>query len=88
MSIWAWPNAWDALWAHGRRTELALPATGGLPPLTPKSDTPDLFRAVWTGEASMPTVTATIEATIALGLLALGSTDGQEQAAQIWAARY
>jgi anthranilate phosphoribosyltransferase len=62
------------LWDRDRaaRVELALPAVTGLAPLSPPEDTPGLFAAVWQGAAAPPTVVATIEATIALGLLALG----------------
>ena len=60
---------WDL--EAGRR-ELSLPAVEGLRPHPPASDTPALFAAVWAGEAVPETPLATIQATIALALLALG----------------
>ncbi|MBN8899300.1 MAG: hypothetical protein J0H35_14185, partial [Rhodospirillales bacterium] len=79
---------WDA--RTGTR-ELTLPAQPNLPPPTPQHDTTDLLAAVWRGTAAPPTALATIEATIALGLLATGrATDpasDQQDAAAIWAAR-
>jgi len=74
----------------GRR-ELGLPAVEGLKPHPPATDTPDLFAAVWAGGSTPETPLATIRATIALGLLALGRADDPAQAmvdAQaIWAQR-
>jgi anthranilate phosphoribosyltransferase len=73
------------------RQELILPAVDGLRPHPPASDTAASFAAVWTGEATPETPLATIQATIALALLATGRADGpdqaMEQAATIWAQR-
>jgi anthranilate phosphoribosyltransferase len=79
---------WDL--SEGRR-ELTLPAVDGLQPHPPANDTPDGFAAVWNGESAPDTPLATIRATIALGLLALGRTDdparAMQDAATIWAQR-
>jgi hypothetical protein len=68
-----------------------LPAVEGLRPHPPSSDTTAGFAAVWTGDFTPETPLATIRATIALALLALGRTNdpGQaiEDAAAIWAQR-
>ena len=70
------------------RSEIALPARQGLAPLTPATDTPALLAAVWRGEMTPPTAVATIIATIALGLLALGwaatAEDAERDAERIW----
>ena len=54
-------------------------------------DTPDGFAAVWNGDAAPETPLATIQATIALGLLATGRAHDPAQAmadaASIWAQR-
>jgi anthranilate phosphoribosyltransferase len=75
----------------GRR-ELALPAVEGLQPHPPGGDTAGLFAAVWSGELTPATPLATIQATIALALLALGRTGDPVQAmvdaGSIWAQRY
>jgi len=81
------------LWDQGRgRSELALPPVEGLPPQAPRNDTTDLLAAVWRGEAAPPTITATIQATIALGLLALGQAANVAQADDlavgIWSGRH
>jgi len=81
-----------ALWAHGNgRRELALPAVPDLMPHPPASDTPASFAAVWNGEIMPETPLATIRATIALALLAMGRADdpsrAMEDAAAIWAQR-
>jgi hypothetical protein len=59
--------------------------------LTPADDTPALFAAVWRGDVAPPTIIATIIATIALGLLALGWATGaaaaDDDAERIWRAR-
>ena len=69
------------LWDKIRgRSELALPARPGLAPLTPASDTPALLASVWRGEVTPPTIVATVTATIALGLLALGWAETAEAA--------
>jgi anthranilate phosphoribosyltransferase len=77
------------LWDKARgRSEIALPARQGLPPLTPASDTPELVAAVWRNEVAPPTAVATVIATIGLGLLALGwATDAEaaeRDAERIW----
>jgi anthranilate phosphoribosyltransferase len=79
---------WDQ--AAGRQ-EIALPAESGLHPHAVASDTPGSFAAVWTGEATPQTPLATIRATIALALLAMGPSNdphhAMAQAASIWAER-
>jgi len=81
-----------ALWdlSEGRR-ELTLPAVDGLQPHPPAADTPAAFAAVWNGDSVPETPLATVRATIALALLALGRTDDPVQAMQdattIWAQR-
>jgi anthranilate phosphoribosyltransferase len=79
---------WDS--GDGRR-EIALPAVEGLRPHPPSSDTTAGFAAVWTGDFTPETPLATIRATIALALLALGRTNDPaqaiEDAAAIWAQR-
>lgn len=80
------------LWTadEGRR-ELALPAVPELTPHPPASDTPGVIGAVWRGDLAPATPLATIQATIALALLALGRTaepaKAMEDAASIWAQR-
>lgn len=81
-----------ALWDRdNRRLEFALPAVEGLRPHPPVADTPAGFAAVWTGDIAPETPLATIRATIALALLAIGRTDNparaMEDAATIWAQR-
>ena len=74
------------LWDQARgRSDLVLSAVAGLPSLSPRDDTPDLFAAVWSGMAAPPTVIATIEATIELCLLAMGRSE--TVARTIWDAR-
>ncbi len=72
--------------------EITLPAFEGLRPHPPASDTTAAFAAVWTGEATPDTPLATIQATIALALLAMGRTEDPvqalQQAASIWARRH
>jgi anthranilate phosphoribosyltransferase len=79
---------WDL--AEGRQT-LDLPAVEGLRPHPAAEDTPDLFAAVWFGDAAPETPLATIRATIALGLLATGRARDPARAmvdaASIWAQR-
>ncbi|MDR3536763.1 MAG: glycosyl transferase family protein [Acetobacteraceae bacterium] len=81
-------HLWDA--ATGR-SEVALPAVPDLEAPTPQADTPDLLAAVWRGDAAPPAAVATVQATIALGLLALGRAATGEQADEaaraVWAAR-
>jgi anthranilate phosphoribosyltransferase len=83
-SGWLWDKA-------GGRTEIELPARQGLEPMTPATDTPALFAAVWRGEIQPPSVIATIVATIGLGILALGWTstaeDAERDAERIWRER-
>ena len=73
------------------RQELALPAVEGLGPHPPASDTAAAFASVWNGETAPETPLATIRATIALALLAMGRADdashAMEDAASIWAQR-
>jgi anthranilate phosphoribosyltransferase len=73
------------------RQELTLPAVEGLSPHPPANDTPEAFAAVWSGETAPETPLATIRATIALALLAMGGADdpnhAMEDAASIWAQR-
>ncbi len=81
-------SLWDL--ATGPR-EIDLPAVEGLRPRPPADDTPAALAAVWTGDAAPATPLATITATIALGLLAIGRTEDPTQAmadaAAIWAQR-
>jgi anthranilate phosphoribosyltransferase len=60
---------WDK---QSGRSEIDLPARQGLSALTPTTDTPALFAAVWRGEAEPRTAIATIIATIGIAVLALG----------------
>jgi anthranilate phosphoribosyltransferase len=82
-------SIWDQ--ETGRR-EILLAAIEGLRPHPAATDTPAGFAAVWNGEASPETPLATIQATIALGLLAMGRTGdpalAMDQAATIWAERH
>ena len=80
------------LWDRTRgRSELVLGAVAGPVLLTPRDDTPALFAAVWRGEVAPPGIIATIVATIALGLLALGHAETPSQADDVarslWAER-
>jgi anthranilate phosphoribosyltransferase len=81
-------SVWDS--AAGR-AEIALPAVEGLPPPPATRDTPESFAAVWRGETAPDTPVATIRATIALGLLAMGRAENpdqaMEQASAIWSQR-
>ena len=81
-------TVWDR---HTGRQELALPAVEGLRPHPPANDTPAGFASVWRGNSVPETPLATIRATIALALLAMGRTDDADQAMQdaasIWAQR-
>jgi anthranilate phosphoribosyltransferase len=73
------------------RTEIALPAADGLLPHPAASDTPESFASVWRGETAPRTPLATIRATIALALLAMGRAENplhaMDQAAAIWSQR-
>jgi anthranilate phosphoribosyltransferase len=81
-------SVWDQ---HTGRQELALPAVDGLRPHPPATDTTAAFAAVWMGETTPQTPLATIQATIALALLAMGRADDPARAttlaATIWAQR-
>ena len=73
------------------RHELALGAIADLKPHPAAEDTPASFAAVWTGESRPETPLATIQATIALALLAMGRAgdpvSAMADAASIWAQR-
>jgi anthranilate phosphoribosyltransferase len=81
-------SVWDSRCGRG---ELPLPAVDGLTAHAPGSDTPDFLAAVWNGAVAPPTPVATVQATIALGLLALGGVETPEaamaDAAAIWSQR-
>jgi anthranilate phosphoribosyltransferase len=70
------------------KSEIELPAREGLSPLAPQNDTPALLASVWRGDQAPPTVVATVTATIAIGLLALGWAGTAEaadmEAERIW----
>ena len=72
------------LWDGTARREIPL-AAANVPPGDPAPDTTDLLDAVWRGDVVPPRPLATIEATIALALLALGRPAAE--AGAIWAAR-
>jgi anthranilate phosphoribosyltransferase len=79
------------LWAQGAgRSVLELPAWPGLGAAAPEADV-GVLAAVWRGEAAPARAVATVQATIALALLALGTVatvaGAVSQAAVIWAAR-
>ncbi len=79
---------WDR---EAGRQEVMLPALEGLRPHPPANDTTEGLAAVWNGEATPETPLATVQATIALALLALGRAsdpaDAMDGAATIWAER-
>lgn len=76
-------TAW--LWdQRDGRSERELPAAAPLPPLTPAEDTPALLAAVWRDEAQPPMAVATVIATIAIALLAMGRPATMDDAARIW----
>ena len=80
------------LWVDGvGRTEVALSAVPGLPMPDAHGDTPALLDAVWRGDAAPATAVATVTATIALGLIALGRAQPGDaayaMAADVWRAR-
>jgi len=82
-------TVWDR---EAGRQELTLPAVEGLRPHPPTPDTPAAFAQVWRGESTPETPLATIQATIALALLAMDRTrdpaQAMELAATIWAGRH
>jgi len=79
---------WDL---HDGRVELPLPAVEGLRPHPAAEDTAASFASVWNGETTPATPLATIQATIALALLATGRTrdpgQAMNDAASIWSQR-
>jgi anthranilate phosphoribosyltransferase len=81
------------LWAMGvGRTEIALPPIAGMAPRHGDiAAEPDRFAKVWRGDAAPERELATIQATIALALLAVGRMVEAEAAynaaTRIWAAR-
>ena len=81
-------SVWDL---DAGRCDVDLPAVEGLRAHPAGEDTPAGLAAVWTGEAMPETPLATIQATIALGLLAMGRTIDPAQAmadaGSIWAQR-
>jgi anthranilate phosphoribosyltransferase len=81
-------SVWDL--AAGR-SEIALPAVEGLRAWPAAEDTPAGLAAVWSGEEAPETPLATIRATIALGLLAMGRAESADQAMAdaglVWAGR-
>jgi anthranilate phosphoribosyltransferase len=81
-------TVWDR---DSGRQEVTLPAIDGLRPHPAASDTPAFFASVWTGETTPETPVATIQATIALALLAMGRSDNparaMDLAASIWLER-
>jgi anthranilate phosphoribosyltransferase len=82
-------SVWDM---HAGRGELALPAVTGLAPYSASEDPAALMAAVWRGDAVPATPLATVWATIALGLLAIGRTAdpamAMTDAQAIWAQRH
>nr|WP_294504311.1 glycosyl transferase family protein [uncultured Rhodopila sp.] len=81
-------SVWDRT---AGRAELALPAIDGLTPHPAAADTPDSFAAVWRGETVPETPLATVRATVALALLAMGRAENpdhaMDQATAIWSQR-
>ncbi len=78
------------LWDGTSRREFAL-AASEVPAADPGTETAALLASVWRGEAAPPRPLATVRATIALALLALGHActpeDAEAMAAETWAAR-
>jgi len=78
------------LWDGTARREIFLPGAD-LPPVDPADETLDGFAAVWHGAAAPARPLATVHATLALALLALGRADDAAQAdaaaAALWRAR-
>ena len=74
----------------GGRSEVLLPAASGLEPLR-QEENAELLAAMWRGEVTSPLAIATIQATIAAALLALGQVNAPEAAEaaarEIWLAR-
>jgi anthranilate phosphoribosyltransferase len=82
-----------SLWDHETgRQELTLPAVEGLRPHLPANDTAEAFASVWVGKTTPETPLATIRATIALALLAMGRmndpADAMDLAGTIWTQRH
>jgi anthranilate phosphoribosyltransferase len=79
------------LWDGTERREVALPAVEVPQAGEPSGETAELLAAVWRGEATPPRALATIHATIALALLALGRAETSEAAdalaASVWQGR-
>jgi len=81
-----------SVWDHAAgRSEITLPAVEALRPHPAASDTLDSFSAVWRGDTAPDTPLATVRATIALALLAMGRAENPDhamgQAATIWSQR-
>jgi anthranilate phosphoribosyltransferase len=78
------------LWDGTARHEIALPAEA-LPPPDPADETLEQFAAIWRGEAAPARPLATIRATMALALLALGRADdpaaAEAMATRLWQER-
>ena len=74
------------------RQEFMLPAVDGLRPHLAAEDTPAFFASVWAGDTTPETPLATIRATIALALLAMGRSQdparAMDLAAAIWLERF
>jgi anthranilate phosphoribosyltransferase len=81
-------SLWDS---RDGRSDLSLPAVDGLAAHPAANDTPGLFAAVWGGEAAPATPVATVQATIAMALLALDRAEtpagAMARAAVIWSQR-
>jgi anthranilate phosphoribosyltransferase len=79
------------LWDASGRSEVPLAAHAVPPVADPADETADLLAAVWRGETSPARALATVHATIALALLALGRADSSAAAdalaAAVWARR-
>jgi anthranilate phosphoribosyltransferase len=81
-------TVWDL---DSGRVDYALPAVAGLQPHPAAGDSPAAFASVWRGETAPETPLATIRATIALALLAMGRADdagdAMDLAGSIWMQR-
>ncbi|HVB68358.1 MAG TPA: glycosyl transferase family protein [Acetobacteraceae bacterium] len=80
------------LWsAEAGRSTLELPAWPGLGAAAAPEPDPAALSAVWRGDVAPARPVATVRATIALGLLALGTAAtpaaAEREAARVWAAR-
>ena len=79
------------LWDGVARREVMLPAVEVSQAADPARESADLLAAVWRGEAAPARPLATVHATIALALLALGRADTSDaadaQAAAVWRGR-